>query len=116
MVPTNKIEELLSKHSLLEKELSSGKTEKKQFAEKSKEYSDLNDIIKQAKQHISFSNKECLDINSSILFIGTINYYFEFLLLLLLLDLQLLKLNLLLIISLFECLINKAYYCLFHLQ
>ena len=30
MVPTNKIEELISKHSLLEKELSSGKTEKKQ--------------------------------------------------------------------------------------
>ena len=50
MVPTNKIEELITKHSLLEKELSSGKTEKKQFAEKSKEYSDLNDIIKQAKQ------------------------------------------------------------------
>mgnify|MGYP001289918589 CR=1 FL=1 len=29
MVPTNKIEELISKHSLLEKELSSGKTGKK---------------------------------------------------------------------------------------
>ena len=58
MVPTNKIEELISKHSLLEKELSSGKTEKKQFAEKSKEYSDLNDIIKQAKKHISFEKEK----------------------------------------------------------
>ena len=58
MVPTNKIEELISKHSLLEKELSSGKTEKKQFAEKSKEYSDLNDIIKQAKQYISFEKEK----------------------------------------------------------
>ena len=28
MVPINKIEELINKHSLLEKELSSGKTEK----------------------------------------------------------------------------------------
>ena len=28
MVPTNKIEKLISKHALLEKELSSGKTEK----------------------------------------------------------------------------------------
>jgi len=58
MVPTNKIEELISKHSLLEKELSSGKTEKKQFAEKSKEYSDLNDIINQAKKYISFEKEK----------------------------------------------------------
>jgi len=58
MVPINKIEELINKHSLLEKELSSGKTEKKQFAEKSKEYSDLNDIIKQAKQYISFEKEK----------------------------------------------------------
>ena len=58
MIPINKIEELINKHSLLEKELSSGKTEKKQFAEKSKEYSDLNDIIKQAKQYISFEKEK----------------------------------------------------------
>ena len=58
MVPINKIEELINKHSLLEKELSSGKTEKKQFAEKSKEYSDLNDIIKQAKKYISFEKEK----------------------------------------------------------
>ena len=58
MVPTNKIEELISKHTLLEKELSSGKTEKKKFAEKSKEYSDLNDIIKQAKKYISFEKEK----------------------------------------------------------
>ena len=58
MVPTNKIEELISKHSLLEKELSSGKTEKKQFADKSKEYSDLNDVIKQAKKYISFEKEK----------------------------------------------------------
>ena len=58
MVPTNKIEELISKHSLLEKELSSEKTEKKQFAEKSKEYADLNDIIKQAKKYISFEKEK----------------------------------------------------------
>ena len=58
MVPINKIEELINKHSLLEKELSSGKTEKKQFAEKSKKYSDLSDIIKQAKQYISFEKEK----------------------------------------------------------
>ena len=32
MVPIKKVEELITKHSLLEKELSSGQIEKKQFA------------------------------------------------------------------------------------
>ena len=58
MVPIKKIEELITKHSLLEKELSSGQTEKKQFAEKSKEYSDLSGIIKQAKQYSSFEKEK----------------------------------------------------------
>ena len=47
MVPIKTIQDLISKHSSLEKELSSGQIEKKQYAEKSKEYSDLNDIIKE---------------------------------------------------------------------
>ena len=54
MVPIKTIQDLISKHSSLEKELSSGQIEKKQYAEKSKEYSDLNDIIKEAKQYSSF--------------------------------------------------------------
>ena len=58
MVPIKKVEELITKHSLLEKELSLGQTEKKQFAEKSKEYSDLNDIIEQAKQYSSFEKEK----------------------------------------------------------
>ena len=58
MIPIKKIEELITKHSLLEKELSSGQTEKKQFAEKSKEYSDLNGIIEQAKQYRSFEKEK----------------------------------------------------------
>ena len=58
MVPIKKIEELITKHSLLEKELSLGQTEKKQFAEKSKEYSDLQDIIEQAKQYSSFEKEK----------------------------------------------------------
>ena len=54
MIPQKTIEELISKHSLLEKDLSSGKIDKKFFAEKSKEYSDLNEIIEDAKKYISF--------------------------------------------------------------
>ena len=54
MVPQNKVKDLISKHSKLETELSSGKIDKKYFAGKSKEYSDLNDIIKEAKECNSF--------------------------------------------------------------
>ena len=54
MIPSKTIEELIEKHSVLEKELSSGEIDKKLFAEKSKEYSDINEIIDVAKKHISF--------------------------------------------------------------
>ncbi len=54
MIPSKTIEELIEKHSALEKELSSGEIDKKLFAEKSKEYSDINEIIEVAKKHISF--------------------------------------------------------------
>ena len=61
MIPQKKIEELIKKHSLLEKDLSSGKIDKKSFAEKSKEYADLNEIIKDIKKYFSYE-KNRLDI------------------------------------------------------
>ncbi len=54
MIPQKTVEELITKHSLLEKDLSSGNIDKKLFAEKSKEYSDLNEIVNDAKKYISF--------------------------------------------------------------
>ena len=54
MVPIKKIADLISKHALLETELSLGQVDKKLFAKKSKEYSDLNKIIKEAKEYESF--------------------------------------------------------------
>tara|TARA_Y100000389_G_scaffold116173_1_gene113338 strand:+ start:6590 stop:7660 length:1071 start_codon:yes stop_codon:yes gene_type:complete len=54
MIPLKTIEDLINKHSLLEKDLSSGKIDKKLFAEKSKEYSDLNEIVEDAKKYASF--------------------------------------------------------------
>ncbi len=54
MVPQKKVKDLIQKHADLETELSSGKIDKKLFADKSKEYSDLNEIIKQAKEFNSF--------------------------------------------------------------
>ena len=56
MIPQKTIEELINKHSNLEKDLSSGNVDKNLFAEKSKEYSDLNVIIEDAKKYISFEN------------------------------------------------------------
>ena len=53
MIPLKTIEDLISKHSALEKELSTGDVDKKLFAEKSKEYSDLNDVINDAKKYFS---------------------------------------------------------------
>ncbi len=54
MIPLKTVEELISKHSVLEKDLSLGKIDKKIFAEKSKEYADLNEIIQDAKKYISY--------------------------------------------------------------
>ena len=54
MIPQKTVEELIKKHSSLEKDLASGNIEKNIFAEKSKEYSDLNEIIENAKRYISF--------------------------------------------------------------
>ncbi len=54
MIPFKTIQELINKHSSLEMDLSSGKIDKKFFAEKSKEYSDLNEIIEVAKKYISY--------------------------------------------------------------
>ena len=58
MIPLKTIEDLIGKHATLEKELSSGSIDKKTFAEKSKEYSDLNEVIDIARKYISYeSNK-----------------------------------------------------------
>ncbi len=58
MIPINKVRDLILKHEILEKELSTSGIDKKTFAEKSKEYSNLNDIIKEAKQYSSFETKK----------------------------------------------------------
>ena len=62
MIPQKTIEELISKHSSLEKDLSSGEIDKKLFAEKSKEYADVNEIINNAKKYLSYEkNKKELE-------------------------------------------------------
>ena len=58
MIPEKTIKELVNKHSGLEKELSSGSLDKNKFAEKSKEYSDLNEIIGEVKKYLSFEKDQ----------------------------------------------------------
>ena len=58
MIPINKVRDLIIKHTMLEKELSTGEIDKKKFAEKSKEYSDLNDVVKEAKKYSSFESEK----------------------------------------------------------
>ena len=69
MIPTKTIEELILKHSTLEKDLSSGDLDKKLFAEKSKEYSDVSEVIVSAKKYLSYEKdkkelENILDDNS----------------------------------------------------
>ena len=58
MIPEKTIKELIDKHLNLEKDLSSGNLNKNEFAEKSKEYADLNGIILDAKKYLSFEKDQ----------------------------------------------------------
>ena len=65
MLPILKVQELISKHARLEKELSSEEIDKRKFAEISKEYSDLSEIIIEAKEFNEFE-KNKLDLEKII--------------------------------------------------
>ena len=52
MLPKEKIEQIIAKHSDIEKELSSGNIESKAYAQKSKEYADLSNIVDYAKNYL----------------------------------------------------------------
>jgi len=61
MIPVDKVKKILERHTSLEKELSTGKVEPKLLAKKSKEYSELKNIVPYAKEYIEFEkNKEDL--------------------------------------------------------
>ena len=54
MIPLQKVKDIIFKHSKLEQELSTGSVDAKLFAKKSKEYSDLGNIITVAKDYINY--------------------------------------------------------------
>ena len=65
MIPIDKVKNIIERYDLLEKELSTGKFDAKLFAKKSKEYSDLKNIIKPAKEYVNF-DKNKKDLNNII--------------------------------------------------
>ena len=65
MLPNDKVKNLINKHLKLEKELSSSEINKKKYAEISKEYSELNEIIKEAKEYLSYE-KDTEDLKNII--------------------------------------------------
>ena len=58
MIPIQKVKELVVKYENLEKELSSGNIDPKTFAKKSKEYSNLGNIINTARAYINFDSEK----------------------------------------------------------
>ena len=58
MVPIEKVKDIINKHNTLEKELSASSVDPKLFAKKSKEYSNLRNIINTAKSFINFENEK----------------------------------------------------------
>ena len=54
MIPENKIKDIINKYSLIETELSSGNLDSKLYADKSKEYSELKNIIDIAHEYLNY--------------------------------------------------------------
>ena len=54
MIPLQKVKDIIIKHDNLEKELSSGTVNPKLFAKKSKEYSNIGNIISVAREYLNF--------------------------------------------------------------
>ena len=58
MVPLDKVKDIIDKYESLEKDLSSTKVDPKLFAQKSKEYSSLGEVVKIAREYLNFDNEK----------------------------------------------------------
>ena len=65
MIPIEKVQGIIARHDELEKELSSGNIDPKNFAKKSKEYSSLGSIISVAREYLKF-NMEKKDLEQIV--------------------------------------------------
>ena len=58
MIPLAKVKLIVDTYETLEKELSSGNIDKKDFVKKSKEYSSISEVIEQAKGYLGFDKEK----------------------------------------------------------
>ena len=58
MIPQEKVRSIVDRHALLEKELSSGNVDSKTYAQKSKEYSELGNIIECAREYLNIDSEK----------------------------------------------------------
>jgi peptide chain release factor 1 len=58
MIPLDKIEAIVARYDTIEKELSSGNVDSKLYAQKSKDYSDLGEIIDCARNYLKFEEEK----------------------------------------------------------
>lgn len=58
MIPLDKVKQIVSTYETLEKELASGDINKKDFANKSKGYSSIREVINQARSYLSFKKEQ----------------------------------------------------------
>ena len=56
--PIDKVKDIINKYDALEKELSSGDIDPKLFVKKSKEYSNLGNIIMIARKYLDFETEK----------------------------------------------------------
>jgi len=65
MIPLDKVEQIVKNYEILEKELSSANLDKKDFVKKSKEYSNIGEVITVARSYVNFE-KEKKDLEKII--------------------------------------------------
>ena len=58
MIPNEKVQAIVARHDILEKELSTGEVDPKTFADNSREYSNLGNIIKYARDYLNFDKEK----------------------------------------------------------
>jgi len=58
MIPIDKVKQIISSYENLEKELASGNIDKKDMVNKSKEYSNIGNIINEARDYINFEKEK----------------------------------------------------------
>ena len=58
MIPLEKVKQIVSTYETLEKELASGDIKKKDFAQKSKGYSSIREVINQARSYLIFEQEK----------------------------------------------------------